>query len=520
MDKDAIKVLKKSKEDPLFFIKNVLGITTTWEKQHEIIYSVRDNQNTTVKSCHGAGKSFISATTVIWFLVTHPYSIVITTAPTGRQVREILWQEIAKLYGRSKFPLGGTLLTTKWAIDGGWFALGFSSDEGDKFQGYHAKDMLLVVDEACGVAPIIFEAGDSLLTAGPGNKRLYIGNPTEPSGPFYESHRSPNFNKIHIDAFETPNLKAGRIVNPFLVTPEWVEARRIEWGEDSPAWISRVRGEFPETSSDSFISLDLVDRALENDLYPGLKKDQIPGPRVLSVDAARFGDDESVIVMRRGSKIVRYEVFRGLDGVQLAREVLAIMIQEKPELVVVDTNGVGSGCFDVLYREYGVRNIVGFNAQEKANDEAHYINKRVEAWDIFRNRLSRAKNANGKPISPERDIDLTIFDNPRDREIIRGQFSAPKYKFDNRGRYQLESKEDMKKRGLKSPDRADAIVLAFYFDGHAGVGIADWVRDDERPKKAPPGTVAEALERLGAGDVKEKWDEADDADWLKLEVPR
>jgi hypothetical protein len=517
MDKDVLKMLKRAKDDPLFFIRNVVGVNTTWEKQHDIMQSVHDNQNTSVRSCHGAGKSFISAMTVAWFLTTHPYSLVITTAPTGRQVREILWQEIAKLHSRSKFPLGGQLLTTKWAIDGGWFALGFSSDEGDKFQGYHAKDMLLVVDEACGVAPIIFEAGDSLLTAGVGNKRLYIGNPTEPSGPFFDSFKSPNFYNIHIDAFDTPNLKAGSIVNPFLVTKDWVDDRRLEWGENSPAWLSRVRGCFPETATDSFIQLIDVDRALDNDLYPHIRKlKETPGSCILAVDPARFGDDESIIMVRRGSKITRWEKFTGLDGVQLGREVLRVMFDETPELLVVDTNGVGSSCFDYLFREAGVRNIVGINSQERANDEANFINKRVEMWAVFRSRLSRARNANGKDISVDRDIDLTIFDTPRDREIIRGQFIGPKYKFDARGRYQLESKEDMKKRGLKSPDRADAIVMAFYFDGHAGVGLAEFL--DEKPKKAPPGTVAEALEKLGHGDVKENWDEAEDADWLKLEV--
>lgn len=486
MDKDTLKILKKSKEDPVFFVKHVLGINTLWEKQEEILMSVRDNKNTSVRSCHGAGKSFVSASTVVWFLVTHPYSIVITTAPTGRQVKEILWQEIAKLSSRSKIPLGGQLLTTRWAIDGGWFALGFSSDETDKFQGYHAKDMLVVVDEACGVPANIFEGIDSMLTSGDGNKLLMIGNPTEPSGRFYDSFKSPLYNKIHIDAFETPNLKAGKIVNPFLVTPQWVEDRRIEWGEDSPQWLSRVRGEFPEQGSDTFISLVDLDKALENDLYnaKGIKDSDIDGPCIVAIDPARFGDDESIIVVRRGYKITKLYVFRSLDTVQLAREALKVMIEENPTMSIVDTVGLGSGVFDVLYREYGVRNIAGFISQESPNDKSHYVNRRAEAWDVLKGYLKKGK------------VDLTNFDTPRDRETIRGQFGALKYEYDSAGRLKLESKEDMKKRGLKSPDRADAIVLSFYFDGTAGVGQALFVED--RRKKAPPGTVAHILEQVSA----------------------
>lgn len=484
--KEAVEILKRSKKDPIFFVKNVLGISTLWEKQEEILLSIRDNKYTSVRSCHGSGKTFTAACAVVWFLLTHPYSIVITTAPTDRQVKELLWQEIARLARMARIPIGGQLLTKRWSIDAGWFALGFSSDETDKFQGYHAKDLLVVVDEACGVAPAVYEGIDSILTSGDGNKLLLIGNPTEPSGRFYDSFKSPLYYKVHISAFDTPNLKAGRIVNPFLVTPQWVEERRLEWGENSPLWKARVLGEFPEQGADTFISLADVDKALDNDLYAsrGIKDSDIDGPCVVAVDPARFGDDESIIVVRRGWKVTRLHVFNALDTVQLAREVLRVMLEEKPQLTVIDTVGIGSGTFDVLFREYGVTNVVGFVSQERANDPSHYVNRRAEAWDVFKNYLRRGK------------IDLTNFQTPREREIIRGQFGGPRYEFDSAGRLKLESKEDMKKRGLKSPNRADAIVMSFYFDGTSGVGMATW--PSERVKKPEPGTVGYLLDKLNA----------------------
>jgi hypothetical protein len=501
VDSDLLKLLKKSRKDPVFFVENILGINSLWEKQREILESIRDNRFTTIRSCHGSGKSFTTSLAVAWYLSTHPYSIVITTAPTGRQVREVMWQEIAKNVGRAKFPLGGRMLTTSWQIAGGWYALGFSSDEADRFQGFHAKEMLVVVDEACGVPLPIFEGIDSLITA-ESNKLLLIGNPTNPEGRFYDSFKSPLYHKIHISAFETPNLVAGRVVNPHLVTPRWVEDRRTEWGEDSPAWISRVLGQFPETSSDTFISLNLIDASLDNDLHPGVAPRDTPGPCVVACDPARFGDDESILVTRRGDKVTRMEWYYGVDGVQLARHMLKMMTEEVADIGVVDTNGNGSGVFDVLFREYGVQNVMGFMSQEQANDRAHYVNKRVEAWAALKERMRKNK------------LDLTIFDTPKDREAIRGQLSGPKYKYDASGRYQLERKEDMKKRGLKSPDRADAIALAFYYEGQAGVGQATWTDRKEEPK---PGTLA-WVQREIEREAAERDLEREEYEWLKMEV--
>lgn len=489
-DKDTLDLLKKAQNDPVFWVENIAGINTLWDKQREILRSIRDNRFTTVRSCHGSGKTFSTALAVGWFLTTHPYSIVITTAPTGRQVREVMWQEIAKMVSRAKVPLGGRVLTTTWQIDGGWFAIGFSSDEADRFQGFHSRDMLVVVDEACGVSPQIFEGIDSLIVS-ENNKLLLIGNPTTPEGRFYDSFKNPMYNHIHISAFETPNLVAGRIVNPYLVTPQWVEDRRQEWGEDSPAWISRVLGEFPEAKADAFISLDLVDYALDNKLTPGV-------PCIVACDPARFGDDESVIVVRRGDVVTKLNGYYGLDVVELARVVRDTAQEENASAIVIDTIGQGAGVFDVLHREYGIQNVLGFQAQERAADRAKYVNRRVEAWDVLKQRMIAKK------------LDLTLFEGHRERETIRGQFTGPRYKFDTAGRYQLERKEDMKSRGIGSPDRADAIALAFYYDGPLGTGRAsDLEIMQEKPK---PGTLGWILEQA------QKDNEISEYDWLRMEV--
>jgi hypothetical protein len=149
-DEDAKSLADRCQNDPVFFCNNILG-TAPWAKQREIMCSVRDNPNTIVASGHGLGKTRTAAETCLWFLFTHPNSYVITTAPTARQMESILWAEIGSLYNNAKVPLGGRLLRTSLTLDEKWFALGLSTDEGDRFQGFHAENILLIMDEAPAV---------------------------------------------------------------------------------------------------------------------------------------------------------------------------------------------------------------------------------------------------------------------------------------------------------------------------------------------------------------------------------
>ena len=163
-------------------MENVVGTTTLWHKQIEIANSVRDNFRTAVRSCNGAGKTFISASIVAWFLTSHVNSIVISTAPTSRQVRELLWQEINNIKVNSKYPLGGETTLVQWTLGPKWFALGLSTDDPNRFQGFHAEHILGVIDEAAGVdAPM---GGYGRYSYVYGARLLVIGNPTEPSGEF------------------------------------------------------------------------------------------------------------------------------------------------------------------------------------------------------------------------------------------------------------------------------------------------------------------------------------------------
>jgi len=456
IDKSLLDLYSKGKEDPTFFVENVVGMTKLWSKQSQIMKSVRDNSRTAVRSCNGAGKTFTTANTCAWFLTCHPNSVIVSTAPTARQVQQLLWQEINSIHRNSKYPLGGKCLNVSWTLGAKWFAVGLSTDDPNRFQGFHAEHILGVIDEGAGVEPPIWEGMDAILTSH-GSRLLVIGNPTEPSGRFFDAFSSPLYKKIHISAFDTPNftdngitlesIKNGTwnlagapgIVYPALITPQWVSERLTEWGEDSPAFQSRVMGNFPLLGSDTMIPLGWVLRAKERELkYES--KDRV----TMAVDVARFGDDESVIGIRKGNSVTRIEILTNIDVYTLSKACRRLADEEKPEFIKVDAVGIGAGVADIL-RAWGYK-AIDFVAQERAFSADKFINKRTESWYNLREKFRK----NEINIAPD--------------EVMVGQLSALKYKFDGAGRYQLESKEEAKKRGLNSPDRADVLAMLFESD--------------------------------------------------------
>ena len=206
-----------------------------WEKQKEILNAVRDHSRVAVRSCNGSGKTYIAAHTVLWWLKSFPDSLVITTAPTAHQVRDVLWREIRRVYHRREDFIGGKLLRTTLELDDKHYAQGLSTDTPERFQGFHEGHILFVVDEASGVREGIFEAIEGSMTS-ENSKMLLLGNPTALSGYFYEAfHRRRSlWETIHISAFETPNFTNDEKFRPYLVTPKWVQRRQSQLGRGQP----------------------------------------------------------------------------------------------------------------------------------------------------------------------------------------------------------------------------------------------------------------------------------------------
>ena len=325
----------KWQKDPVEFARRELG-ADLWNKQEEILEAVRDNTRVAVRSCNGSGKTFVAAHAVLWWLICFHDSIVITTAPTEHQVRDVLWREIRRVYRGFEDIMGGKLLRTALELDDKHYAQGLSTDTPERFQGFHEGHILFVVDEASGVREGIFEAIEGSMTSDHA-RMLLLGNPTTRSGYFYEAFHSRRslWQTIHISANDTPNVANGEVTRPSLVTPKWVEDSKVNWGEDSPMYQVRVLGEFPSESEDTLISLKIIENAVENpavdedhahDVQDGDPQDGDPQdgdsqddvPVEIGVDVARFGSDRTVICVRRGDRVIDIASFTKKNTMETA----------------------------------------------------------------------------------------------------------------------------------------------------------------------------------------------------------
>lgn len=433
--------------NPDGFIRTVLK-ADIWERQQEIAEAVRDHRRVAVRSCHHSGKTFLAAAAAHWWLNAFNPALVITTAPTLRQVKDLLWYEIAAHARRAH--LGGKLATLSYDLSPTQRALGFTTNEPERFQGWHNENILVIVDEASGVGEEIYQAIEGILT-GPNAHLLLIGNPNFPAGTFYEAFRSPLYQKFHISAYDVPER---------LLPSAWAEERLAEWGEESPAYQVRVLGNFPPQGDDSLINMQWVEDAFEREIAAS-------GDAEIGVDVARYGSDESVAYVRRGSVIVDFEAWHGQNTVESAGRVAVLAKKHQATLIKVDDIGVGGGVTDTL----AAMNlpVQGINVGDAASDKETYYNLRTE---IFQGLADRFK-----------DGDIVL---PRDDTLL-DQLTQLRYTFTPRGQKKLTPKEEMKKTrsnsaAWQSPDRADALALCFapargFVGGAAAVGerAAGWI---------------------------------------------
>ncbi len=425
------------------FAREVLGVRL-WEKQEEVLTALTENRRVAVKAGNGLGKGFCAAVAVLWFMHAHrDQAIVLSTAPTFRQVRHILWRQIHRLYRPVSETLGGKMLDTRWELSDERYAMGLSADSADQFQGFHSPNMFIVVDEAEGVSDEIYEAIESVMTSAD-PLLLLIGNPTTMEGAFRRAFHEERtlYRNITISALESPNVRAGRVVFPGLTTHKWVEERREIWGEKNPVYRARVLGEFPEQGDDTLISLRDIEAAVDRFPPRPTPEGDASEPVILAVDVARYGSDRSVILRRRGDRVEDIQALSKMDTMQLAALVAASIRENEPAWLHIDEVGVGAGVVDRL-RELG-HQVRGVNVASKARQERTYLNLRAEGYWTLAERFSSGR--------------ISI---PADNQLI-GELAAMRYGHDTQtNRLKIESKDDMRKRGLSSPDRADALMLAF-----------------------------------------------------------
>lgn len=443
--KKRIPMYRRSIE---LFATEVIGFRPD-EWQSDVFVSIAENRYTAVKSGQGVGKTGTEAAVVLWFLTCFPYPRVVCTAPTKQQLHDVLWSEISKWQSNSPI-LSDILKWTKTYIymvgyEKRWFAVARTATKPENMQGFHEDNMLFVVDEASGVADPIMDAILGTLS-GNNNKLLLCGNPTKTSGAFYDAFHSSRA----IYSCHTVNSELSPRTNK-----QNIALLERKYGRNSNVFRVRVLGEFPVQEDDVFISLSLIEQATMLD--PEEKVSDIS----IGIDVARYGDDETVIATKIGNSISIPIIRQGQSLMRTVGDIVGTyhrLIQEYPEYTGsitanIDDTGLGGGVTDRLEEVKSEQKLyrlvivpVNFAARPPQSDAdvEHYKDMTTYLWAAVKSMLE------SKELSVQNDNELVA------------QLSIRKYTIISNGMLQLESKGDMKKRGIKSPDRADAVSLACF----------------------------------------------------------
>lgn len=435
-------------KNPVDFVQDIIGARPD-KAQADILRSIADHPLTSVRSGHGVGKSAVQAWAILWFMSTRPFPKVPCTAPTMHQLYDILWAEVSK-WIRHSFFLSDDFVWTKDKLylkgcPEEWFAVPRTANKPDALQGFHAEHVLYVIDEASGVGDEIFEPVLGALST-PNAKLLMCGNPTRNSGFFYDSHHK---NRALYSVFHVDSRNSSR------VSQEYVDTILKMYGEDSDVFRVRVAGEFPRQEEDVFIPLHLIERSVSRADSRAIKN---PDLIHIGCDVARFGGDRTVIGYRVDELIQFHKKQQGQDTMATADNIILLgeRLIEKfaysgKIAVKVDDGGVGGGVVDRLRqikrsepeRFFWLEVFpVNFGVRVKS---PHYADSTSYMMGVLK-RLLEAEGEGDSIILP-------------DDSALIAQLSSRRYGVTDNSKIRLESKNDMKKRGLPSPDEADCVLL-------------------------------------------------------------
>lgn len=440
-----IQWIKRYRDEPVLFAREVLDVEPDpW--QAELMMAVaRGERRVSVRSGHGVGKSTTVAILCIWYLLTrYPVKIVIT-APTSAQLFDALFAEIKRWVNvlpvqvQQLLNVKSDRVEIAAAPETGFISARTSRAESpEALQGIHADNVLLIADEASGVPEAVFEAAAGSMS-GEEACTILLGNPTRSSGFFFDTH-----NRLK-DQWWTRRVSC---VDSPRVSAAYVEEMKQRYGEESNAYRVRVLGEFPLSDDDTVIPMHLIEAAMARDLVEDDK-----APAIWALDVARFGTDRSALAKRRGQVITEIKRWAGLDLMQLTGAVVAEYQAQpthlRPVEILVDSIGLGSGVVDRL-RELKLP-ARGVNVSESPSMKGTYQNLRAELWFATKAWLE------------QRGCKL-----PRDEDLM-AELAGPRFKFSSSGKLQVESKDDMRKRGLRSPDLADAVCMTMAADAATAI---------------------------------------------------
>lgn len=454
----------RCRTDPEWFYNNVLGITP-YAKQFEIAHAINESEMSSVNGANAVGKDWMIGRELIRWMEGHEPAKAIVTAPTGRQVKDIVWRETQEAYLGARIPLGGNMLprAAYWNISANSFAFGFSTDKAWNITGFHSPHLLVIVSEAHNFADGHLNQIKRLHP----ERLLLSGNPLSEAGEFYESHheKSNLYRSITISAWDTPNFIAGAEVVPGLVTLEDEARGRADWGEDSPDYKSTFKAEFAGRS-DGLIRLVWLHAA-------SVAAEDTGGPLRAGIDVAGPGDAETVLTLAEqdaitGNKIILQKAYRQDDSRGF---VMADLEPYKGRLSVINIDNIGLGYFWPRdFRDAGFSMARGVNVALPPVKKARFQLLKDELYWGLRE-LFEAHLITG--LHP----------------TARGQLASLRWDRGPSGRVKVETKDEMRKRGVPSPDWAESTMLCFAPGGTLPV---DAPATDEPP---PPPQFANVRQR-------------------------
>ena len=477
------------RKDPVLYARMRIGINPTKQQQQMLEAIAPTGSKVSIRAGHGVGKTTGAAIAIWWHLECFDYCRIPCTAPTASQLYNVLWAEIGKTCRRADDKARHDKLEEPFYLSklfkinqdkiydptpqSDWYAIARTArkDQPDALQGFHASDVMVtesdelvqlseaggslmfVIEEASGVPDNIFEVAEGTLSSHR-IRLLMVGNPTKNSGFFARSHTKDRslYTTLHFACKDSP-----------LADEKYRENLVRKYGEDSNVVRVRADGEFPKQDDDVLIPLEHAEAALERDFVEPY------GKKILGVDVARFGDDRTTFIVRQGRCILHVEVHSKQDTMETTGQTIDLARRFGVDDINVDVIGVGSGVVDRL-KEQGVA-CTGVNVADAAS-------LRPKTSDRFAN-LTPDDKFGRQDMVPRimRDyLWLEMKDWFADEEPIlcyegvswkdhaqdlAGEVASVKYKFDSSGKITVEPKDDMKKRGLRSPDLADALALTF-----------------------------------------------------------
>lgn len=439
--------------DPALWAKEVLG-KTLWSKQREIAQSVVDNTHTAVVSCNGAGKSGLAGILAVWWVAVHDVRdvAVICSAPTYIQIARVLFKEIQDNFraaGEHGIKLPGYITQSQeWKLDDGtvmaWGRRPADKDIVSAFQGIHRRYVMVILDEAGGIPNDLYTATEAV-TNTEGARVLAIGNPDQRGTPFHKIFKEdPTWNKIKISAFDTPNFTEEKHevpaeLLPLLIQPAWVERQKISWGVDSARYKSKILAEFPDEADNTFFSQSAIDRGIDTQI-----DEDYANEAYLGVDLARFGEDDSKVYINRAGRCRLLATWTKATSIESATRIHNLAIEHGATQVRIDASGLGGPIVDQVVALSEDRYItISMLGSAASPDNTRWLNARAHNYDTLREAMLEGKI----------DID------PDDKTLI-DEMLMIQYKFSGKGAIQIESKDDMRSRGVKSPDSLDALVYA------------------------------------------------------------